>query len=131
MGYFLKRMKLEEANLSFGGATSVLNRLAIEEVIRQSAPKAPYNLKVADEQIDQFLREVAKRGAESISENEFEEWYRQQLNQSQLNDEEFPRNRPHQRLQTRLDGISGATRADSGGTGSYLYDCPTVHGDYQ
>ncbi len=89
MGYFLKRMKLEEANLSFGGATSVLNRLAIEEVIRQSAPKAPYNLKVTDEQIDQFLREVAKRGAESINENEFEEWYRQQLNQSQLNDEEF------------------------------------------
>ena len=56
MGYFLKRMKLEEANLSFGGATSVLNRLAIEEVIRQSAPKAPYNLKVTDEQIDQFYK---------------------------------------------------------------------------
>lgn len=89
MRYFLKRLKLEEGNLSFGGATTVLNRLAIEEVIRQSAPKAPYNLKVTDEQIDQYLRNVARRGAESISENEYEEWYRQQLNQSQLNDEEF------------------------------------------
>ena len=89
MRYFLKRLKMNETNPSFGGATSVLNQLSIEEVIRQSATKAPFNIEATEEDIDQFLREVAKRGSESITEEEYEEWYRQQLNQAQLTDEEF------------------------------------------
>jgi hypothetical protein len=53
----------------------------------QEAPK--YGISVTEEDIDATLRDIAKGDSESITDAEFNEWYRQRLNYTQLSDEQF------------------------------------------
>jgi len=89
MRYFLKRLRMGEGNPSFGGPISLLGMIAQEEIIKEKATKAPYNLSVTTEEIEAALKTVARRGSDSITGEEYQEWYRQQLNQTQLTKSEF------------------------------------------
>jgi len=84
MRYFLKRV------LSSGReAMAMLQTLTNEEIIKQAAPKPPYNIKIGEEDIELFLKDLARGESDTISEKEFKEWYRQRLNESRLADSEF------------------------------------------
>ena len=89
MRYFLKRLRMAQGNPSFGGPVNLLGMIAQEEVLKEKASQAPYNLSVTEEEIEGFLKTLARRGSESITEEEYQEWYRQQLNQTQLSESEF------------------------------------------
>ena len=82
MDYFLKRTQL-----AGGDPMSMLQPLSDELLIRVAAPK--YVGEVSSEDIDQELRRIAKGQDETISESEFKEWYRQQLNKVNLSDSEY------------------------------------------
>lgn len=82
IGYFLKR-----ARLTGSDPTSMLQSLANEQVIKIQAPK--YGIEVRPEDVDQELRIRARGASEDITETEFREWYRQQLNESRLSDSEY------------------------------------------
>ena len=89
MRYFLKRLRMSQRNPSFGEPVRLLGMIAQEEVLKEKATKAPYNFSVTTEEIEAALKTVARRGSDSITENEYQEWYRQQINQSQLSKSEF------------------------------------------
>ena len=89
MRYFLKRLRMSQNNPSFGGPPNLLGMIAQEEIIKEKATKAPYNLSVTTEEIEAELKTVARRGSDSITGEEYQEWYRQQLNQTQLTKSEF------------------------------------------
>ncbi|MFC1873710.1 peptidylprolyl isomerase [Chloroflexota bacterium] len=82
MDYFLKR-----AELSGSDALNMLTVLTNEEIIKIQAPK--YGIEVTPEDTDQELRRIASGGSGNITESEFREWYRQQLNESRVSDAEF------------------------------------------
>jgi len=84
MGYFLKR-----AAASNEKPLALLQLLSFEEIIRQAAPNSPYNIKVSDTDVEQALRTMARGNSDSIAEDEFDEWYRQQLNDSRLSNVEY------------------------------------------
>ncbi len=60
-----------------------------EEIIKQVVTKPPYSITVTEQDIDQFARDIARGKNKTIAENEFREWYRQQMNESSLSDAEF------------------------------------------
>jgi len=92
MPYFLKRVAMSnEAPLS------MLQILAQEAIVRDTAPRPPYDLSVTREEVDAFARDLARGADTSIGDAEFREWYRQQLNESRLSDAEY-----QQLLRTRL-----------------------------
>ena len=84
MGYFLKRVAMS-------GQPSLITLQAItkEEIIKQAVTKPPYEITVTEQELDQFAREIARGKNQTIEEGEFNEWYRQQLNESRLSDAEF------------------------------------------
>ncbi|MFC1987905.1 peptidylprolyl isomerase [Chloroflexota bacterium] len=82
MDYFIKR-----AGLAGADPMSMLFRLTHEQLIKLGAPR--YGIEVSPEDIDQGLRIIASGGSGNISDNEFREWYRQQLNESKLSDAEY------------------------------------------
>ena len=84
MRYFLKRTYMASKDPQL-----MLENLTQELIIKQVVPQPPYNIKVTAEDIDQALREIARRESETISDSEFREWYRQQLNQTGLSDAEY------------------------------------------
>ena len=92
MGYFLKRAATSDEK-----PLALLQLLSFEEIIRQAAPNSPYNIKISDSDVTQALRAMARGHSDSIAEDEFNEWYRQQLNDSQLSDAEY-RDLVHTRL---------------------------------
>ncbi len=82
MDYFLKRTRL--AGVS---PMEMLQRLTDEQLIKIEAPR--YVAEVSPEDIDQELRRIASGESETISEDEFKEWYRQLLNEIDLSDSEY------------------------------------------
>ncbi len=82
MRYFLKRAELAGAD-----PFTILDVLTREQLIKLKAPQ--YVGEVTPEDIDQALREIARGESETISDSEFKEWYRQQLNETPLSDSEF------------------------------------------
>jgi len=81
MRYFLERTRLANSD-----PMSMLQSLTNEQVIKLAAPQ--YGIQVTDADIDQELRRVAGNG-EDISEVEFNEWYRQLLNNSKVSDSQY------------------------------------------
>lgn len=81
MEYFLKRVRLSGQR-----PLALLPQLAIEEMIKLTAPGPPYDIVVSESDIDAALAEMAGDGA---TENEIDEWYRQQLNESGFTDAEY------------------------------------------
>jgi len=84
MSYFLKRLYW-----SRGDAAGTLQALTNEEIIKQTAPYPPYNLKITPSEVDQFLKEIASKKGGLTNEHEFEAWYHQQLEDTRLSDLEY------------------------------------------
>ncbi len=84
MRYFLKRLAMSE-NQSY----AMLGTLSEEAMLREAAPKPPYNIEVTEEDIDNFARDLAKGSDDTIEESEFREWYRQRVNATRLSENEF------------------------------------------
>lgn len=84
MDYLLKRIVMLRQE-----PLSVLRALAFEEIVKQVAPAPPYNIQVSDAEIERHLRDMAGGSDLSISDEDYVEWYRQQLNESRLSDAEF------------------------------------------
>ena len=82
MDYFIKRTKLQGA-----APMAMLDTLASEQIIKQEAPR--YGITVSPEDITQELRRAARGESETISESEFQAWYREQINESRFSDSEF------------------------------------------
>lgn len=99
MGYFLKRIHM------FGGKPmAMLQILTREEIIKQVAPKPPYSINISEEDIDEFLKGIARGESDTITEKEFKEWYRQRLNESRLSESEFRELMRTNLLSQRLHG---------------------------
>ena len=84
--YFIRRM------LQSGGAEDIftmMQTITNEELIRQGAPRAPYGIRVTDEEVTSALKEAARGENETISEPEFRAWYRNEVNESGLSDREY------------------------------------------
>ncbi|MFC2006197.1 peptidylprolyl isomerase [Chloroflexota bacterium] len=82
MDYFLKRAR--------GAATDpmfMLDVLVNELMIELGTQR--YGIEVNQEDINQELKRIAQGVSENIAESEFEEWYRQQLNEAKLTDSEY------------------------------------------
>ena len=107
MGYFLRRTLLAGED-----PVVILGTLTEELLIKQGAPG--YGIEVSPEEIDEALRERARGESGTISDSEFKEWYRQQLNESRLSDSEFRdlaeivllRARLHQYLAERVPTVA-------------------------
>ena len=85
MGYFLKRVRMMGRE-----PLEVLQLLTRELIIMQVAVEPPYGIEVTDQDVENYMRKTAARGAaDSITDDEVKEWYRQALNDSELNDAEF------------------------------------------
>jgi len=79
MDEFIKRVRLaEEVPLK------MLDILAEEEVIIQAGSREPFNVEATDANVEDLAREIAARGGQPLSDDEFEEWFRQRLNESGL-----------------------------------------------
>jgi len=65
----------------------MLEVLVNELLVKQGAQRA--GIIATDEEIDGQLREYARAESETITDAEYREWYRQQLNVSKLSDAEF------------------------------------------
>ena len=89
MRYFLKRAWLAGADTDVSYLDVVLNNITQELLIKEKATQAPYYIDISPEDIDQELRTIARGENESISESEFKEWYRQQLNETRLSNIEY------------------------------------------
>jgi len=85
IGYFIKRTRMDiDAS---GDPNVMLERLTQEILIKQGAPR--YGIEATEEDITDALKEVARGESETISDSEFKEWYRQQLNETELTDSEY------------------------------------------
>ena len=82
MDYFLNRARLTGAD-----STSMLEVITKEEVVRIEASE--YGITVSSDDIDRELRKLAESASGEITESEYREWYRQQLNESKLSNSEF------------------------------------------
>lgn len=98
MDYFLKRAKLMGAD-----TTSVLQQLIDEEIVRLEVPEL--GIQVSEADLDAALRQAAAASlvssgtdtttstttttAAPITDDEFNKWYRQQIDQSGLSESEF------------------------------------------
>lgn len=84
MRYFLKRVRMYGRE-----PLEVLELLTQELIVAQVAPNPPYNIEVTDRDVEDRMRGIARAGADSITDAEVREWYRQALNDSELKDAEF------------------------------------------
>jgi foldase protein PrsA len=84
INYLLKRAMNSSSDDPIGG---LFETLVNEIIVRDEAPK--YGINVTDQDIDQTLRDAAKGDSDSITDAEFNEWYRQILNTTQYTDKQF------------------------------------------
>jgi hypothetical protein len=83
------RTFLMRTHISGQDPMAMLQVIANEEIVKAVAPAPPYSIQVTEQDIDVFLRDVARGNNESIADRDFREWYRQQLNESGMSDREF------------------------------------------
>jgi parvulin-like peptidyl-prolyl isomerase len=82
MRYFLDRTRLAGS-----GPLTMLETLTNELVMKIMAPK--YGIQVTDADIENELRNMASGGTGNISDVEFNEWYRQVLNDNKASDSQY------------------------------------------
>jgi parvulin-like peptidyl-prolyl isomerase len=82
MRYFLERTRLADSD-----PLTMLESLTNELVIKIMAPQ--YGIQVTDADIDEELRSMASGGTGDISDVEFNEWYRQVLNDNKVSDSQY------------------------------------------
>ena len=84
MRYFVKRMAASRTQ-----SMQMLNTLMREEIILKTAPHPPYDIRLGDDDVEAFARSVAQAGGETMTDAEYQEWIRQQLNNSGFSEAEF------------------------------------------
>jgi foldase protein PrsA len=84
MRYFLKRL-----SWSRGDAAAMLQTLTNEEIIKQTTPHPPYNMSITADEVDLFLKEIARKNGGTKNEGDFKSWYRTQLEETRLTDAEY------------------------------------------
>ena len=88
MDYFLKRIKLSGSD-----PIAMLTQLTNDQIVKLGAPQ--YGIAVSPDDVDQLLKSMFRGHSENVSESgdislaEFNEWYRQTLNESGLTDAEY------------------------------------------
>jgi foldase protein PrsA len=106
--YILRRCLMSIYDASTNTTTGTADPLGIiqsiiqEQIVEQDAAKPPYNITVTDADIDQALRNEANSSSsansttttpttttQTMTDAEFNEWYRQLLNNTQLTDKEL------------------------------------------
>ena len=101
--YILRRCLMSVYDASTNTTTGKADPLGIiqsiiqEQIVEQNAAKSPYNIKVTEADIDQALRDQANLSTsdssttttQTLTDAEFNEWYRQLLNNTQLSDSEI------------------------------------------
>ena len=95
MRYFLDRTRISGSE-----PISMIYTITEEQLVKLVAPD--YGVEVTDTEIDAALRQLAAGEAGTISEIEFQEWYRQQLNSSGITDAQFRELLFNRMLKTRL-----------------------------
>jgi parvulin-like peptidyl-prolyl isomerase len=84
MYYFLKRVSLARTN-----PRAMLQTLVNEEIIKQTAPHPPYSITISDNEVDRALEEAARSQGTAADERVFNDWYRQQLEQTGFSEAEY------------------------------------------
>ncbi|MBI2836499.1 MAG: peptidylprolyl isomerase [Chloroflexi bacterium] len=82
MDYFLKRAQLAGSDPMF-----MLQALSNELIVKSAAPQ--YGISVTGAEIDSYLRHVASEGGGDMTDVEFKEWYRQQMNNNRLTEAQY------------------------------------------
>jgi hypothetical protein len=85
MDYLIRRMKYVDRTDDI--LLMVYEIIPTEMLVRQGAPR--YDIEVTSEELDELLRTIARGENETISDAEFEAWYRNALNESKLSDAEY------------------------------------------
>lgn len=85
INYLLKRALNMNTQDPIG--QGLFETLVNEVIVKNEAPK--YGINVTDQDVDQAMRDAAKGDSESISDAEFNEWFRQLLNTTQYTDKQF------------------------------------------
>ena len=75
MDYFLKRVAMSDLE-----PLVVLKNLAYEDIMRQEAPNPPFDIRLTEQDTEDFIRRSAAGASGDMPDAEFEEWLRQQLN---------------------------------------------------
>jgi parvulin-like peptidyl-prolyl isomerase len=84
MGYFLKRVFIAQSN-----SMIVLQTLTNEEIIKQTAPRPPYNIRISEADIDRRLKTLAQDQIGSTDEKAYKAWFQQQLEQTRFTPDEL------------------------------------------
>ena len=116
MRYFIKRIVMSEDQQSL----VTLQTLMTEKLVIEGAKEAPFNLNVTDDEIDAYLKTLTVGGSD-ISDSEFKEWYRQQINESGLSETEFREMATVPILQEKMSGYFENMYA--GGLGTCEAEC--------
>lgn len=98
------RTFLRRARIGGGDPMVMLDVLVDEEIIKQVAPYPPYGIEITEPDIDAYLRSIAAGPNASIEEEEFEAWYRQQVNDSLMSERGFREFVSARILKDRLSG---------------------------
>ena len=85
----------------------VLQQISFEQLLAHTAPYPPYGITIADGEVNAFLRRAAG-GTGTLSDAEFDEWYRQQVNESRMSAGEF---RDLVRIRLLRDGMVAHLRS--------------------
>lgn len=101
MDYLLRRLKDYENTYGTYDIESMLSAITIEEIIRQRAPD--YGIEVTSDEINEWIWNEALGENETISESEFQAWYRNVLNVTQFSDAEYRELVATAIMQERLD----------------------------
>ncbi len=84
MDYVIRRMKyLDQSD----DVLSMLTTITEEIFIRQGAPL--YGIEVTQDEIDELMRDIARGDNETITESEFQTWFRNVLNETKLSEDEY------------------------------------------
>jgi foldase protein PrsA len=85
MGYLIRRMKYVDKTDDI--LMMVYEIIPTEMLVRQGVSR--YDIEVTTDELDELLRTIARGENETISEIEFNTWYRNALNESRLSDAEY------------------------------------------
>lgn len=94
------RYFLDKARITGSDPMSLLQAVTEEEIIKLMAPE--YGIQVTNADVDKQLRTMAAGSETSISDIEYREWYRQQLNENKMTDAQYRDIIHNQLLVTRL-----------------------------
>lgn len=85
MGYFLKRLAMTQQS-----PVTMLHTLAEEQIVKEVAPNAPYNITVTKQEVTRYAHRLARGpGEKKISAARFNAWYKKELNQTRLTGAQF------------------------------------------